>query len=116
MLGQRLDCPLDHVAQIKINNFELELSCLDLGKIENIVDYGQQGLAAAADRLGKIALNVVEFRIEQEAGHTDHAVHRRADLMAHVRQKFRFQPGTFESRVTGLSQFLFHFFLQSNIL
>ena len=40
-----------------------------------------------ADRLGEVALLGVERRVEQQAGHADDGVHRRADLVAHVRQE-----------------------------
>ena len=42
----------------------------------------------ASDRCpDEVALFVVEPGLEQQAGHADHAVHRRADLVAHVRQE-----------------------------
>ena len=47
----------------------------------------QQRRRAAADGLGELALRGLQRRIEQQLGHADHAVHRRADLMTHVREK-----------------------------
>ena len=41
------------------------------------------------DLLGEVALLVVESGVEQQLGHADHAVHRRADLVAHVGQERR---------------------------
>ena len=40
-----------------------------------------------ADRLGVLALLGGERRVEQQAGHPDHRVHRRADLVAHRREE-----------------------------
>ena len=40
-----------------------------------------------ADRLGVAALEVVERGVQQQLGHADDAVHRRADLVAHVGQE-----------------------------
>ena len=40
-----------------------------------------------ADGLGELALILVERRVEQQAGHADDGIHRRADLVAHRRQK-----------------------------
>ena len=40
-----------------------------------------------ADGVGVVALLVVERRVEQQAAHADHRVHRRADLVAHGGQE-----------------------------
>ena len=68
-------------------HFHVELAGLDLGKIEDVVDDGQQALTAVANRARDLALVVVELRIQQHAAHPDHAIHRRADLVAHRRQE-----------------------------
>ena len=44
----------------------------------------EQRFAAGADRLDVFALLAVSARLEQQAGHADDRVHRRADLVAHV--------------------------------
>ena len=36
--------------------------------------------------------SAVERRVEQQLGHADHAIHGRADLVAHIGQKFRLGP------------------------
>ena len=46
-----------------------------------------------AHGLGEPALLVVERRVEQQVGHAEHAVHRRADLVAHVGQELGLQAG-----------------------
>ena len=46
-------------------------------------------LARARDLLGALALLVGQAHVEQQLGHADHAVHRRADLVAHVGQERR---------------------------
>ena len=43
--------------------------------------------ALRADRFGVVALRAIERRVEQQAGHADDAVHRRADFMADVREE-----------------------------
>ena len=40
-----------------------------------------------ADRRDVVALLGVERRVEQQAAHADHRVHRRADLVAHRREE-----------------------------
>ena len=41
----------------------------------------------------------VSVGVEQQPGHADDAVHRRADLVAHVGQELRLQAGRLERRV-----------------
>ena len=66
---------------------ELEPAGLDLGEVEDVVDDGQQRLAALADGLGGLALLGREGRIQQQARHADDAIHGRADLVAHHREE-----------------------------
>ncbi len=44
------------------------------------------------DDVGKGALAIVELGPHEELGHAEHAVHGRADLVAHVGEKFRLRP------------------------
>ena len=62
----------------------------------------QQRFGRMLDRLGKVPLFGVELRVEQQAAHADDGVHRRPDLMAHVRQEFRLQPSRLERRIPRL--------------
>ena len=68
---------------------ELELAGLDLGEVEDVVDDDEQGVAAGADRLGEVALLGRQVGVEQQPGHPDHGVHRRADLVRHGREERR---------------------------
>ena len=78
----------ERIAQIDIQLLEFELAGFDFREVQNVVDDGQQRRAAVADGLCVITLQAVKLRVEQELGHAEHAVHRRADLVAHVREKF----------------------------
>ena len=71
-------------AQAELDVLDLELAGLDLREVEDVVDDRQQRLAGVADRLRVVALAGVEVGLEQQIGHADDAVHRRADLVAHV--------------------------------
>ena len=62
---------------------ELELARLDLRVVEDVVDHVEQRVSARADHLGELALLGGQLRPEEEAGHADHGVHRRPDLVAH---------------------------------
>jgi SAM-dependent methyltransferase len=71
-------------------SLELDLARFYLREIENVVDDGQQRFAGPADDLDILDLLTGERRVEQQGRHADDAVHRRADLMAHVREELRF--------------------------
>jgi hypothetical protein len=50
------------------------------------------GVGRRAHRRQALALVAVEVGFEHELGHSDDAVHRRPDLVAHVRQEFALGP------------------------
>ena len=84
---------LVHAAfQIELGRVKNQLVGLDLRIVENVVDDHQQRLARTLDRAGIQRLFLIQRRVEQQLGHADNPVHRRADLVAHVRQKRRFRP------------------------
>ena len=78
---------VDRVAQPEVDRVELELSGFDLRDVEDLVDDRHHVLARAGDLLGVAALLVVQVGVEQQLVHPDHAVHRRPDLVAHVREE-----------------------------
>src|SRR5204863_10075140 len=73
--------------------FQLEFAGFDFGKVEDIIDDGEQRIAAVANRFDQLALFGGQFRFQQQAGHGNDAVHRRANFMAHVGQKVGFGAG-----------------------
>src|SRR5580700_6875561 len=75
------------VAQIKWNRFEIELSRLDLRKVQNIVDDGKEGLRRKSNEPEVFSLFGSEVGIQHELGHAEDAVHRGANFMAHVREE-----------------------------
>ena len=78
---QRVD---QGVAQVEVDGVQLELARLDLGEVEDVVDHRQQRVGRLLDHLQVLALLGVELGLQRQLGHADHAVHRRADLVAHV--------------------------------
>ena len=66
---------------------QLETAGFDLREVEDVVDDRQQRLAGCVDRLGVVALLVIERRVEEQPAHPDDGVHRRPDLVAHRRQE-----------------------------
>ena len=61
---------------------QIELAGLDLGEIENFLDQRQQRFARGLRRLGVGELLGRQRRVEQQIGHAENAVERRADFMA----------------------------------
>ena len=66
---------------------------LDLGEVEQVVDDAQQRLRRIAHRRDAAALLVVEALVLQHLHHAEHAVHRRADFVAHGGEEGRFGLG-----------------------
>jgi len=73
--------------QIHFDAFQLELAGLDLRVVKQVIDDRQQGIGAGTDDPGVLALPPVEVRVQQQGCHADDAIHRRADLVADVREK-----------------------------
>ncbi len=78
---------MNAVAQIEIYRVEFDSSGFDLGQIQNVVHDFKQRLGRVLDRADKPFALCVEFGIEQQLGHSDHRVHRRAYFVAHLRQE-----------------------------
>ncbi len=60
---------------------------LDFGEVEDVVDEGQEALAADADDLGEFFLFAGERGVHEQGRHADDAVHGGADLVAHGREE-----------------------------
>ena len=85
--GDHVERRLDAFAQVDGRTLELELARLYLRVVEDVVDHVEQGVSARAHHLGELALLGRQLGAEQEAGHPDHRVHRRPDLVAHRREE-----------------------------
>ena len=59
-------------------------------KIQDVVDDREQRLGRRLDAVQVVALLVVERGVENELGHAEDAVHRGADLVAHVGEEIAF--------------------------
>ena len=66
-----------------------------------------QGHAGAVRDLGEAPLPRIEPRGEQEFRHAEDAVHRRADLVAHVREELGLESERFDCLITRRSYFCF---------
>ncbi|MNU89793.1 hypothetical protein D3C71_796430 [compost metagenome] len=88
-VGKQRHHIVDHLAQVEGDMFEHQLARLDLGKVEDVVDDAQQAFAGAVHRVHETLLLGAQFRALQQFRHAQHAIHRRADLVAHLGQEFR---------------------------
>ena len=80
---------LPHVVpQVEIDGFQVELARLNFGEVKNLVDHSEQGVRGILDGVQIFALLLIQLRSECKFRHSDDAVHRRSDLMAHVGQEF----------------------------
>ena len=83
----------DTAAKVEGRAFEFDAPLFDFGEVEDLVDDGQEGVAAGADGVGELALGGVERRGLEEFDHADDRVERRANFVAHVGQKLGFGLG-----------------------
>ena len=92
--------------QVEGNRFKIELARLDLGKVEDVVDQRQQALGAGVGHAGELALAFRQLGVEQQLEHADHAIHRGADLVAHVGQEGAFGHVRFVGHDLGAHRFV----------
>ena len=88
--GQRSDPVVQTLAEPEVHRIQPELTRLDLGKVEHIVDDRQQRVGRCLHGLEVAALFFRQVGVQGQLRHADHAVHRCADLVAHRGQKFAF--------------------------
>ena len=81
------------LAQVEVFGFHIQFAGFDLGKIEDVIDDGEQGFRRGAHRLGVIPLLRSESGVEQQGGHAEDAVHRGADLVTDVGDEFGLDSG-----------------------
>jgi hypothetical protein len=84
---QRFGGALDQLDGRQLDAFEVEAAGLDLGEVENVVDDLEQRRRRVAHRAQRLALFLAERRALQHVDHAEHAVHRRADLVADRREE-----------------------------
>ena len=78
-------------ARVDLHPLDVHASRVELGEVEHVVEHVQQGAAGTQGHVEHLGLLVIQRRVGQQAGHAQHAVERRADLVAHVGQELRLQ-------------------------
>ncbi len=74
-------------AQVEVDQRQFQLACFHLGEVEDVVEDGHEPVGAVADRAGVLFLVRGQVGVQHQAGHADHGIHRRPDLVAHVREE-----------------------------
>ena len=64
LFGKQLQQIFHGAAQVKIERLQVQLAGLDFGKVQNIVDERQKGVAGATNGLGILALLRAERGIQ----------------------------------------------------
>ena len=91
--AERVERAGDQAGQRERGVFQLEPAGLDLGEVEQVVDDAQQRLRRIAHGRHALALLLVQALVLENLHHAEHAVHRRADLVAHGGEEGRFGLG-----------------------
>ena len=78
---------VDDVGELEFAMLELDQTELELREIEDVVDQLEECVTALADGRDLRPLVGSQFRSVEQIDHADNAVERRANLVAHRRQK-----------------------------
>ena len=97
-LGIRALCEELHsvfygVAKAEWHMIECQPSRLDFRDVKDVVEDREQGFGRVVGPPDVFPLLWRELRAQREIGHADHRVHRRPDLVAHVREEFPLRDG-----------------------
>ena len=99
--AQQVGQVVEDFVEIEILLLQLQAAGIDPGKIEDVVDDGQQQLAGAFDTAHVIHVARLERALLQQVRQADHAIERRADLVAHVGQEVGAGLGQCFGRLAG---------------
>ena len=78
------------IDDIKRSSLNFHSAGFDCGKIQNVIDDGQQTLRGSPDGLREFSLLGLERAVEQEIGHSRDAVHGCPHFVAHTGEKLTF--------------------------
>ncbi|HKP04767.1 MAG TPA: hypothetical protein VJU77_15550 [Chthoniobacterales bacterium] len=89
---ERFEQVPDAISETETDIFQLHLAGFDLGKIQDIVDQPKERMSGGFRHVEILPLGAIETRFEDQVRHADDAVHRGANLVAHVRDEFALGP------------------------
>ena len=88
--GDNAASAVDERMQVEVGPVERQLACLDLGKIEDILDEAEHQFPRPAQRLQHVGLLAIQRRVPQQVRHADDRVQRRAHLVTDDRDEAAF--------------------------
>ena len=86
---------------------DTHLARIDLGQIEQVVQQTQHHASGIGDHLEVLALLGLELARQRQFGETDHAIHRRADFVAHIGEEGGLGLGSAFGGILGFDEFGF---------
>ena len=98
---QNIDSLAKALAQVEAALFKHQFFGLELGVIQNAVDDGDEVFSAVVDNLRIPPLLRCQVGIENEAGHSDHAIERGANFMAHISEELALDAGSVFGGLAG---------------
>ena len=105
LIGHQVDGVVEGGGQVEGHALDLQVSGFDLREVEDVVDHREQVLGRSAHGLRVVVLLGRQRRVQQQARHADHAVERRADLVAHVGEKLALGAAAVFGALAGRVQF-----------
>ena len=98
---------VQNFVQTEIHRLHLQLTCLDLGKIQDVIDDPQKRVCRALYFRQIVRLLGSQLSLQRQVGHSNHRIHGSPDLVTHVGQKIRFRFGGFLSNLLCTPHLLF---------
>ena len=87
---------VDQLTNVEVNFLEAELAAFDSREIEDVVDQIEQRRAIAAHDVQVAALLAGQVALGKHVSHSQHRVHRGANLMRHTGEELGLGPRSFE--------------------
>ena len=103
-LGHDLRHVLHRGPQVEVDHLQIQLPGLDFREVQDVVDHFEKSLRRDLHHGSVTALLVIQLRAENEFRHSQDAVHRRSDLVAHVGEEFALDPCGFFGNFLGFLQ------------
>ena len=107
---QQFDNAFDDGARVDLLVLQRQRAGFDLGEVEDVFDQGEQRRAGFLDGFDISALLGNELCFQQKARHAQHAVHGRADLVAHGGEEAGFGAAGRFRAIARFGQCVFHGF------
>jgi hypothetical protein len=89
---ERLSHAFRDFAEVETDRLKAQPAALDTGEVQDVVDEIKQRTAIVHHDAEILVLLAAELGIVQQLGHTQNRVHRRADLVRHLREEIRLCP------------------------